>query len=137
MTGLRGERGTAVIELAIVTPAVILLLMFVVAAGRLAQARTDVYGAAADAARALSVRQEPADATSDARRSAERALSDRPTSCRRLDVGVDTSGLHPGGTVAARVTCTVRLSDLGLLGLPGTRDVSATAHEVVDRYRGS
>lgn len=137
MTRFGDQRGTAVIELAILTPAVIVLLMFVVAAGRLAQARTDVYGAAAEAARAVSLRQRPADAAADARARAERALANRPTTCRRLDVAVDTSGLIPGGTVAARVTCSVQLSDLGLLGLPGSRDVSATAYEVVDRYRGS
>lgn len=137
MTPAGDERGSAVVELAILTPTILLLLMLVVAAGRLVQARNDVYGAAADAARAVSIRQRPADADADARRTAARALADRGVTCRSLTIGVDASALSPGGTVSVVVTCSVDLSDLGLLGVPGSRSVTARAFEVVDRFRGS
>ena len=48
-------RGSASLELVLVTPVVLLLLLFVVCAGRLAEARADVDRAARDAARAASI----------------------------------------------------------------------------------
>lgn len=134
---LAGSRGSAVVELTIVTPVILLILMFVVAAGRLSQARHDVYGAAADAARAASMRQSPATAADDARATAARSLVDRGVTCRSLSVSTDAGGSTPGASVSVAVTCSVGLSDLGLLGLPGARSVSATASEVIDRYRGT
>ncbi|HLF99347.1 MAG TPA: TadE family protein [Acidimicrobiia bacterium] len=133
----RDQRGSAVVELTILTPAMLIVLMFVVATGRIAQASNDVYGAAADAARAASMRQHAVGAEADARATAARSLSDRGVTCHGLRVGVDASRLGPGGTVTVAVTCTVGLHDLGLLGLPGSRSVSATAHEIVDSYRGT
>lgn len=137
MTPHRDERGSAVVELTILTPGLLIVLMFVVAAGRMTQASNDVYGAAADAARAASMRQHAAGADADARATAARSLADRGVTCRGLHVGVDASRVGPGGTVTVSVTCTVGLHDLGLLGVPGARSVSATAHEVIDSYRGT
>ena len=51
-------------------------------------------------------------------------------------VSVDTTALRPGGQVLVRVSCTARLSDLALLGVPGSRTFTATSVEVVDRWRG-
>ena len=53
------ERGSATVELVILTPLLILLLLFVVALGRLAGARIDVDGVAAQAARAASIARSP------------------------------------------------------------------------------
>lgn len=137
MTRLRREEGTAVVELTILMPALLMVLMLVVAAGRLVQARNDVYGAAADAARAVSLRQGASEADADARATATRSLADRGVTCRRVQVGVEAAGMTPGATVSVEVTCSVDLSDLGLLGVPGTRAVTARAFEVVDRFRGT
>lgn len=123
-------------ELAILAPAFVVLLLFVVLAGRIVQARNDVYGAAADAARAASVRQHPDAARSDAVSTAQRALAERGVTCRDLDVAVDTGGFGAGGRVGVEVRCTVELADLSLLAVPGSRTVSARAAEVVDTYRG-
>lgn len=125
------------VELTLVTPAILLVLMLVVASGRLVQARNDVQGAAADAARALSLRQQAGPGSADARQAAARSLADRGVTCRDLAVDVDASGLVPGGTVSVGVTCSVSLGDLGLLGLPGSRAISSRAFEPVDRFRGS
>ncbi len=130
------QRGGAIIELAILTPALVLLILFVVLAGRVAQTRHDVQGAAADAARAASTRQHAHSATAEARRVAEASLGDRSVTCRRLRVGVDAGALRPGGTVSVRVDCRVALSDLSLLGVPGSTSVVSRATEVVDTYRG-
>ena len=54
-------------------------------------------------------------------------------------VALDTSGfaIRPGqsATVTATVTCPVRLSDLAVPGLPGTRTVSHTATSSLDTFR--
>ena len=59
----REETGSVVAELVLLTPLLILVLLFVVALGRLAGARIDVDGAAAQAARAASIARDPATAT--------------------------------------------------------------------------
>jgi hypothetical protein len=52
---------------------------------------------------------------------------------------VDTSGFRtrPGqsASVDTTVTCLLRLSDLALPGLPGSKRISATAVSAVDTYR--
>ena len=55
----RDESGSVTAELVLLTPLLILLLLFVVALGRLAGARLEVDGAAAQAARAASIAREP------------------------------------------------------------------------------
>jgi Flp pilus assembly protein TadG len=132
----RAERGSAAVELTILTPLLILFLLLVVAAGRTGQARNDVYGAASQAARAASLRASPAAATADAHTTAGRALDGRGRSCEGLAVIVDTAGLRPGGSVTVEVACTVSLADLVGLGVPGSRVVRASASEVVDVHRG-
>lgn len=135
MIGAASERASAVVELVILVPAVVLLLLFVVLAGRVAQAQNDVYGAASDAARAASIRQHPRSAARDARTTAERVLSSRGVTCRSLRVDVDSRRLRPAGHVRVGVRCVVALRDLAPLGVPGSRTVSASATEVVDRFR--
>ena len=58
--GLRDERGAVATELVLLTPLLIVMLLFVVALGRLAGARINVDGAAAQAARAASIATTPA-----------------------------------------------------------------------------
>ncbi len=137
MTGaaLRSAQGSAVVELTIVTPAVVLVMLLVVLAGRMSLASSDVNAAASDAARAASIRQTGGAARVDAQRTAARSLTDRGVTCRGLDVRADTSRLRPAGDVRVRVSCTVRLGDLAPLGIPGSRTITATASEVVDRFR--
>ena len=53
-----------------------------------------------------------------------------------VDVRVDTGGLRPGGAVTVTVSCRVRLADLVLLGVPGSRVVESTATSPVDQWRG-
>ncbi|MBI2168992.1 MAG: pilus assembly protein [Actinobacteria bacterium] len=132
---IRDQRGSATAEVAILAPALVLMLLLVLAAGRVPRARLEVYGAAAEAARAASVRQEPGPAAGDARAVADAALAARGVTCRDRSVDVDTGALSPGGSVSVTVACTVDLSDLGLLGLPATRRVAAEGFEVVDTHR--
>lgn len=130
------ERGSVVVETAIVFPALVALLLLVVFAGRTAEADGNVTRAASEAARAASLRQSPADARDDAERVATQNLEAAGTRCRDLEVEVDLDDFVPGGTVTVQVRCTVALSDVALLGVPGSRTYAATGVEVIDTFRG-
>ena len=125
------ERGSATLELVLLTPLLLLMLVFVVFLGRLGQARNDVDRAARDAARAASIARSVDDADAAGRAAAHDTLQAGGVSCT-----VDTSGFAAGGDVAATVTCTVDLADVAELKLPGSQTLSATFSEPVDVFRG-
>jgi len=136
MSADRGERGTAgVIEIVLLTPVFLLVAMFIVEVGRLQGARTEVGYAAHASARAAAERS-PATATAAATSVASATLASEGVSCATLNVLVDTVALAPAGTAKVTVTCTTSLGDLGLLHLPVSVDVHASAVEVVDTVRG-
>ncbi|MGW0734468.1 TadE/TadG family type IV pilus assembly protein [Streptomyces sp. NPDC002851] len=129
------ERGSAAVELVVVTPLLVLVLLVVVAFGRLADARLVVADAAHQAARATSLARTENAAHRSAERAAQSALSSAGQSCDRSQVYVSTGGLRPGGTVRVRVSCTADLGDLTRTGMPGQVVVEGTAHSIVDTYR--
>ncbi len=131
----RDESGSVTAELVLLTPLLILLLLFVVALGRLAGARLEVDGAAAQAARAASIAQSPSSATAMAQQTATAALSSDHVTCAQLSVDTDTSRFTPGGSVGVTVTCTVNLGDLTGLRLPLAETISSQATSVIDTYR--
>ncbi|MEW6473141.1 MAG: TadE family protein [Actinomycetota bacterium] len=130
------QRGSAAVELVLVTPVLIALMLFVVAGGRLASARADVDAAARDSARAASIARSPATAEREGTTAAHANLTDRGVTCRTLTVTIDTSEFRPGGRVAATVSCDIELADLTGLGLPGRRTVSSRFVEPIDAFRG-
>jgi Flp pilus assembly protein TadG len=119
----------------LVTPAFVVLALFVVLCFRTASARIDVDAAASAASRAASLARSPAAARSAAVEAASAALAGRSVTCAALDVPVDTSEFRRGGSVTVRVECTVNLSDLGLLGVSATRTVSGTSTAPIDVFR--
>ena len=129
-------RGSASLELVLVTPVVVVLLLFVVFVGRVAQARADVDRAARDAARAASIARTSEAARSQGDSAARATLAAGGVSCQRLDVTIDVVQFRAGGTVDATVTCTIGLGDLAMLDVPGSRTVASTFTEPVDTYRG-
>ncbi len=133
----RDDRGSASLELVLVTPALIVLLLFVVFVGRLEQARGDVDRAARDAARAASIARTSDQARADGEAAARSTLQAGGVSCRDLTVDVNVDDFAPGGSVAARITCGVDLADVALLDVPGRRTLTATFSEPVDVYRGT
>ena len=133
----RDETGSATAELVILTPLLILFLLFVVALGRLSGARGQVDGAAAQAARAASITRDPAAATLAAQQTVAASLSSQHLTCAHLGVAVDTTAFTPGGTVAVTVSCTVDLSTLTGLHLPATRTLTDRFVEPIDTYRSA
>jgi len=132
---LGGDRGSVAAELTLVTPLLLVLLLFVVLCGRLAGARLRLEDVAHQAARAASAARTIPAAQADARATAEAALTAAGIACRALQVTVDTAGLRPGSTVTATVACTVGLGDMSLLSVPGSTRLSATFTSPVDKFR--
>jgi Flp pilus assembly protein TadG len=130
------ERGSAAAELVLVTPLLILFLLFAVAVGRLVQGRLDVDSAAQQAARAASEARTPQAAGAQAQQVAQAALAGQSVSCDPAVITPDLGDFVPGGEVTVTVTCTVRLSDLSLLHVPGSETITATFTSPVDTYRG-
>lgn len=131
------DRGSASLELVLLTPVLLVLLLLVVMGGRYGQARADVDSAARDAARAGSLARSPAAAGTAAQDAAQRRLADRDVVCTDLEVTLDGTAFRAGGQVVATVRCEVRLADLAGLGIPSTMSFESTFSEPVDVFRGA
>jgi Flp pilus assembly protein TadG len=131
--GARGDSGP--LELVILLPVVLLLFALVVAFGRATTAQQHVQHAAAVGARAAARAQTAGGASGVAARVVGDSLA---------GVGMTTCGAPavagtwtPGGRVTVTVSCVVDLGDVTKFGLlPGSRTLSASATEVIDRTRG-
>ena len=124
-------------ELVLLTPLLLVMLLFVVALGRVVSARIEVDGAAAQAARAASIARSRATATAMAEQTATTALGADHVTCADLTVTTDTADFVPGGQVAVTVSCRVALSDLVGLRLPAAETLTSTATSVLDAYRAT
>lgn len=123
----REERGTAAVELVLLTPLLLAVLCFVVGLGRCADARGQLTGAVRDAARAASLTRTPTAAVAAAQQTAAADLTQAGLSCRGLRTSVDTTAMRPGGMLIVHLWCTVDLSALVVSGLPGQATLRATA----------
>lgn len=131
----RNDRGSASVELTLLTPMVVLALVLMVVAGRQISAALITQDAAAAAARAASLQREAGAAHTQARQAAEQELTDRGLVCAPFAVWANTEQFAPGGTVEVEVECTVTVVDLGALG--GQRTLTASVASPVDPYRGA
>jgi Flp pilus assembly protein TadG len=132
------DDGSVTLELAIVTPALLLILLLVIAAGRLSSAHGQTEEAARDAARAASLARDSSSAQANAEAAARASLADQHLSCASLSVSINGNYDSPAGTpaaVTATVGCQVALSDLAPLPVPGSRQVTASYTSVLDTYR--
>lgn len=131
MSRRRDERGSMAVEVVLMIPILVLFMLLVVAGGRYVSVRADMDAAARDAARAASLERSSGAARSAADASASAAL-EGSASCRMG--GFDTD-FRPGGSVTVTIDCAVPNDGLGLLGLDGTLDMSATGSAPLDTYR--
>lgn len=135
---VRADAGNAALELVILAPIIVFLIGFVIAAGRTSIAQGSVAAAARDAARQASIALSANEARQAAESSARAALSGDGLRCNPT-VTVDVAGFGvPSGRpahVSATVTCEVRLSDLLVPGIPGSRTLRATFTSPLDPFR--
>ena len=130
MSTAQQNRGSAAVELVVLVPTLMLLVLLVVFAGRLAQANTTVRHAADQAARAASQVSDGAMAD----RAADVALAEieaQGLACLTPVVTVDRGP----STVGVTVSCAVNRQALAPLA-PGVQIVVASSVEVVDVRRG-
>ncbi|WP_236836658.1 TadE/TadG family type IV pilus assembly protein [Blastococcus sp. KM273129] len=127
------------VELALLAPALLLLLSFAVVAGRTQIAEGAVQEAARAAAREASLAPDAATAAARAGAQAERTLDAQDLRCEGTTVDVDTAGfqapLGQPGDVTVSITCVVGMADLLAPGLPGSVTVEASFISPVDAYR--
>jgi Flp pilus assembly protein TadG len=123
------------LELAIVTPVVIVMLMVVVAFGRITHGRQLVEDAAAAGSRAAALAQTPGEAQAQAQSTVTSTLVQAGVSCTSTTVSVDTSAFRAGGEVDVRVRCVADLGGLSMTGLPGSMTLTAAAVTPLEKYR--
>lgn len=136
----RPDAGSVTLELAVLGPALLLLLGLIVVVARFETEAGAVEQAAAAGARSASLERTAVAAQRAATEAARANLAGQGVSCEGLDIRVETSGYRvpPGAaaTVAVTVACSVPLQDQGIPGLPGSRTVRAKAISPLDVYRG-
>lgn len=133
----RDERGSASAELTLLTPLLVLMLLFVVFSGRVADTKLRINDVAHQAARAATQARTSPQASANAQSIASTALASAGITCQSLTVSTDTQGLRPGSTVTVTVSCSVGLSDLTMLGVPGNRTFQSSFSSPVDVWRGA
>jgi len=130
--GLRGEAGEGLISGLILLAGVLLPLMFLIAVfGRLETARLSAQQAARDAVRSAVQAPTPDQASASAQEAVARARASGRT---RLSLALNGQ-FEPGEVMTARVSTSVALGAIPLLGNIGTVTVCGTASAPVDRYR--
>jgi Flp pilus assembly protein TadG len=136
---LRPQRGSMSIEAVIITPIVVLFILFAVACGRFGLAQQAVQNAANAASRDASLARSSTDADSQARAGAQGSMSSQNVKCAAMGINVDASGIDAPlgtiGTVRATVSCDVSFADIAFPGLPGSIHVERSATSPVDPYR--
>ncbi|MCX5317968.1 TadE/TadG family type IV pilus assembly protein [Streptomyces sp. NBC_00154] len=137
---LRRDRGSYAVETAVLAPAMIALLLLMVAFGRVIDADGAVDSAARAAARAASLERDAGSAQNKAQAAAARSLEGEGITCRTSSVTVDTAGysldIGVDASVTASIACTADLSDIGLPGLPGSKTLRASWTSPIDTFRG-
>ncbi|MBA3019659.1 TadE family protein [Propionicimonas sp.] len=132
-----GERGSAALEMAIVAPAILAVIALMIFAGRYALATQTVNAAAASAARAASIERTASAAKSSAAATASATLLNQDLRCASTQVDVDTSGFATavGQAAMVRATVTCDVSMAGLIGMPGSLSLTASATSPLDNFR--
>lgn len=133
----RGERGVNSVEAMLVVPLLVVMIGVMAAAGRIALAKIAVADAAGAAARAASIERSAGAAQTAATQVARASLQGGAAPCvPQVQLVADfTTPVGTSAQARATVTCTVRLGDLGVPGLPGTQTFSETRSSVIDSYR--
>ncbi|GAB3682186.1 hypothetical protein GCM10027589_52100 [Actinocorallia lasiicapitis] len=111
---MRNDKGTMSLELAILTPVLVMLFLLLVIIGRIVDTKSQIDGAARDAARAASVGR----TLENARAFAQDAVADgigKSNWCKappQVELLEGESKWQPGGYVVVEVRCVTNLDDL-------------------------
>lgn len=133
------DAGSASLELVVIGTVLLAFMGLAAGLGRVAVAGGTVTDAAAAAARAASLARTPAEAQTAAAGVARATLQQGGLHCESTNVSVDTTGfsvpLGQPAQIRAEVVCVVRLADLALPGIPGSKSLRSDFVSVLDPYR--
>jgi Flp pilus assembly protein TadG len=127
------QRGSVTVELVLLTPLLMILVLFGIYAGRASESLIQVRNAADQAARAAS-KGSRSQMQSTAKQIADRALNISGTSCTKTNIETTVISQGQDLAVLVKVSCEIKSQDLSLLGTR-PRVVSASSVEVIDRWR--
>lgn len=130
---MKTERGSATVELVLLTPVLMTLALFVVIAGRTGESQIQVHHAADQAARAASM-VSPAAMQQVAENVAFEDLANNGVACIKTKITVSFDDSQTSHSVTVSVECVINSAGLDLLGL-SERRVKANSTEVIDRWR--
>ena len=141
MTGARRaaghEEGQAIAELVIVAPVLLIVIVLMVALGRVDSAQGDVESAARAGVQAAVVQADAADAQTQAAAAVTSTLAGAGLTCPVAADHDDTSNFVAGGSVSVSVTCVTSLADVSVPGVPGRQDLAATSSAHIDPFAPS
>ena len=133
--GLKGrQRGSALIETAMVLPVILLLVFGVIGVDRLIQARIAVSAVAHEAARSAALANSASEASQQGLTRAQEVAVGYQLTNGSLKVVVDPGSFDRGGDVQASAQYDVGLQDLPLLRWTHIQ-VAAADRERIDLYR--
>lgn len=132
--------GSVSVEMAILTPAFLLLMAIAIMFGRVAIAAHAIDVAAHDAARAASISRTGGSAAANAEAAAGDALDQQGLDCVGGPAVVpDVSGFAEDDLdlvfVSVTITCEVSLTDVALPGIPETHVLTTTFISPIDIFR--
>lgn len=131
---LGDESGSALIEAALVIPAVLVIAFGVVMTGRVVQAQIGVQAVAREAGRTLAAAPSSSEGLEDARSRGLAVAGGHGLAPEQLGLVLDAGAFERGGTVRAQASYRVGLGDLPLLGRVEVV-VSSSHQERVELYR--
>ena len=131
----RGEECSAIAEVVIVAPVLVIVIVLMIALGRVDSAQGDVESAARAGVQAAVVAPDVSAAQSQATTAAQGSLSGAGLTCMAPHISVDTSNFVAGGWVSVTVTCVTSLADVSVPGMPGAKTLTATSSAHIDPYR--
>lgn len=127
----RDGRGSASVELVILAPLFGLLMLAVVAVGRVQIARADIDATARMAARELSIARYPGDRIPAVEDTVAATLRVGSPSCRTMALRTEIDDAR----VTVIIECSTELQHAAVLPLSGTLTVSGQAVEIRDVHR--
>lgn len=130
-------RGAVAVEAALILPALLMIAAVATGSWRISEVKADAQSAAQVAARAGSVASSVGEGIAVGQRVGLAELAG--TRCSNPAIAVDSSDLTlpvgSAGTTSARVSCTIKLSDLLVPGMPGSFRIESVAHSTLDSHR--
>ncbi len=133
---LRGERGTAAVELVLLAPVLVVLVAVVAAAGRMVETKSAILSVAREAARSGSEAPDAATAHDAALATAREVAAGLGLDPARLVVSQGPDDFRRGAPYVVNVSYQVPLADLPGLGLlPGSVVIGAEHAELIQRFK--